>query len=243
MKLIKLNAIASTNDYLKALSKNAELEDGVLVVARDQTLGRGQLGAKWHMEPGKSLAFSMFKRFQGLSVAHQFMINCAVSLGLKKGLSQIGITQVKIKWPNDILAGGSKVCGILIENQLQANSVVSAVIGVGINVNNRSFPNLPNATSLALTTGQGYDMDMILEVITSCISSELERLVHNDFETLKTEYEHHLFRKNNISVFEIKDKKRCNGIIQGISGTGELRVKMEDESLQLFKLKELRLLY
>jgi BirA family biotin operon repressor/biotin-[acetyl-CoA-carboxylase] ligase len=86
-------------------------------------------------------------------------------------------------------------------------------------------------------------LEVILEIVSRCIASELERLGHHDFETLKTEYEHHLFRKNSISVFETKDNKRHNGIIHGISDTGELCVKMEDESLQFFKLKELRLLY
>ena len=243
MKLIKLNAIDSTNDYLKALSRDVDLEDEVMVVALAQTLGRGQVGAKWHSEAGKSLTFSMFKRFKELAIDHQFAINCAVSLGIKKALSQVGIDHLKIKWPNDILADGKKLCGILIENQLQGNTIVSSIIGVGINVNNRVFPNLPRATSMALTSGKEHDPEAVLGLITSCISSEMQRLGNNDLDALKLDYERDLFRKNIIAVFETKLGNRCNGIIQGISGNGELCLKLEDESLQFFKLKELQLLY
>lgn len=185
----------------------------------------------------------MFKRFNGLALIHQFAVNCAVSLGIKKGLSQLGIDHLKIKWPNDILADGKKLCGILIENQLLGDTIVSSIIGVGINVNNGIFPNLPRATSMALTSGKEYDPEAVLGVIASCISSEMERLGNNDLDALKKEYERDLFRKNIISVFETKTGNRCNGIIQGISGNGELCLKLEDESLRFFKLKELQLLY
>lgn len=243
MKIIKLNAIESTNDYLKALYRKEDLEDQVLVVTQNQTNGRGQVGAKWHAETGKSLNFSILKRFDRLAITHQFTINCAVSLGIKKGLEQIGISDVKIKWPNDILAGDKKLCGILIENQLKADAIVSSIIGVGINVNNRSFPNLPKASSLFLTKMKEFDLDRVLQVVSRCISSEMKRVENQDFEELMAEYEHHLFRKDTISVFENNHKGRFNAIIKGISKSGELCLELENDSLRHFKLKELQLLY
>lgn len=243
MKIIKLDAIDSTNDYLKALYKKVDFDDMILVVAKDQTKGRGQVGSKWHSEIGKSLNFSILKRFSELEIAHQFAINCAVSLGIKKGLEQIGINTIKIKWPNDILADDKKLCGILIENQLQARNIVSSIIGVGINVNNHSFPNLPKASSMLLIKKKEFDLDRVLQVVSDSISSELKRVEDRDFEDLKTEYEQHLFKKDIISVFENSKNERFNGIIRGISGTGELCLEMENESYKYFNLKDLQLLY
>lgn len=243
MKIIKLDAIDSTNDYLKALYKKIDIEDQILVVAKDQTKGRGQVGSKWHSEIGKSLNFSILRRFNGLTITHQFTVNCAVSLGIKKGLEQIGISSIKIKWPNDILADDKKLCGILIENQLQAGNIVSSIIGVGINVNNRSFPNLPKASSMYLIKNKEFDLDRVLQVVSSSISSELKRVENGDFGDLRSEYERHLFRKDIISVFENGKGERFNGIIKGISETGELCLEMENDLHKYFTLKDLQLLY
>jgi BirA family transcriptional regulator, biotin operon repressor / biotin---[acetyl-CoA-carboxylase] ligase len=243
VKIIKLDAIDSTNDYLKAWNKKIDLDDQLLVVAKDQTKGRGHVGSKWHAEIGKSLNFSILRRFNKLAIAHQFAINCAVSLGIKKGLEKNGIRNVRIKWPNDILADDKKLCGILIENQLQAGNIGSSIIGVGVNVNNRNFPNLPQASSMFLIKNKVFDLDRVLLVVSDSISSELERVENRDFEDLKSEYEQHLFRKDIISVFENSKNERFNGIIKGISRTGKLCLEMENESLMYFNLKDLQLLY
>ena len=227
MKLIKLDAIDSTNDYLKALGRKVDLEDEVMVVAQNQIRGRGQSGAQWYTEAGKSLSFSLFKRFQGLEATRQFAFSCAVSLGIKKGMEQIGIENLNIKWPNDIMADDKKLCGILIENQLQAGAIVSSVIGVGINVNNLSFPNLPNASSLLLTVEKEFDIDTVLQVVVDCISSEMERVEDHDFDALKFDYERNLFRINTNSVFQNKKGQRINAIIRGISSTGLLQLELE----------------
>lgn len=243
LKLIKLNAIDSTNDYLKALRKKVELEDGVIVLAHHQTRGRGQVASNWHSEAGKSLSFSMFKRFSGLDQQWPFAVNWAVSLGVKKGLERCGMDGVVIKWPNDILAGGSKVCGILIEPQWHASKMTSAVIGVGINVNNLNFPNLPRASSLALIAKRTFDMELVLENVAQSISAELDRLVASDYKELKHEYEHNLFRINTISEFEDNLGDLWKGTIKGVSGLGQLKVALEDGSLQLFEMKDLQLIY
>lgn len=83
MKIIKLNAIDSTNTYLKNLSKNVRLDDGTVVLAGHQTHGRGQMGANWQAKAGQSLTFSVFKRFKDLNIQEQSMITFAVSLGIK----------------------------------------------------------------------------------------------------------------------------------------------------------------
>jgi len=243
LKLIKLGAIDSTNDYLKALRKKVELEDGVIVLAHHQTRGRGQAASNWHAEAGKSLSFSMFKRISGLDPLWQFAVNWAVSLGVKKALELNGVNEVVIKWPNDILADGRKVCGILIEPQWHANRMVSAVIGVGINVNNTNFHNLPRASSLALIAKRTFDIELVFEKVAQSISSELDRLVASDFNELKHDYEQNLFRINTISEFEDNQGHRWKGIIKGVSDLGELKIVLEDGSLELFEMKQLQFIY
>ena len=243
LKLIKLDAIDSTNDYLKALHRKVVLEDEVIVVAHHQTRGRGQATSKWYAEAGKSLAFSVFKRVLGLEAKWQFAINWAVSLGVKSGLEHCGMKEITIKWPNDILTGGRKLCGILIENQWHGSKMTSSVIGVGINVNNLNFPNLPKATSMAMHANRTFDMSVVLENVAHGISSEFDRLLKGDYIGLKKDYEENLFRINTPSEFENNQGVRWKGTIKGVSDEGQLRVELDDGSLELFEMKELQLIY
>lgn len=243
LKLIKLDAIDSTNDYLKALRQKVVLDDGVIVLAKQQKKGRGQVAANWYSKAGQSLTFSVFKRISGLEVKGQFAINWAVSLGVKKGLERCGMHGIAIKWPNDILADDRKICGILIENQWHAGKLISSVIGVGINVNNLDFPNLPKATSMALVTNKTFEIAVVLKNVTECISSELDRLLTGNYEELKNEYERYLFRINTISEFKNDEGVRWKGRIRGVSDQGQLQVELENGSLQLFEMKQLQLLY
>lgn len=243
LKLIKLDAIDSTNDYLKALHRKVVLEDEVIVLAHHQTKGRGQAASNWHSEAGKSLVFSMFKRVLDLEAKWQLAINWAVSLGVKKGLERCGMNEVNIKWPNDILADDRKICGILIENQWHAHRMTSSVIGVGINVNNQNFHNLPQATSMAAIANRTFDMSEVLKNVAEGISSELDRLLNGNYSDLKSDYEQHLFRMNTLSEFENKQGAQWKGRIKGVSDQGQLKVELENGSLQLFEMKELRLVY
>lgn len=243
LKVIKLSAIDSTNDYLKSLGKKVDLQDGVVVVAREQTRGKGQMAAKWHSEGGKSLSFSLLRRFSNFSIEDQFAINWAISLGILKGLQCLDISELAIKWPNDILAGGKKLCGILIENQLQGSQIICSVIGVGVNVNNDHFPDLPQATSMALHAGMEFDLEQVLQYLLEGISSELDTLKTTNLKALKKRYEHKLFRINTISAFETPNGDQWNAIIKGVSKEGELQLERENAVIQEFKLKEIRLLY
>ena len=243
LKVIKLSAIDSTNDYLKALCRKVDLDEEVVVVANEQTRGKGQMEAKWYSKGGKSLTFSVFKRLKSLDVNDQFAINCAVSLGLLNSLKKIGISNLTVKWPNDILAGGKKICGILIENQLQGDIIKSTIVGIGINVNNSHFPDLPRATSMALRAGREFDLEQVLQGLLKGVSSELNALQQDNREALQQRYEQNLFRINTISVFETPQGEQWNAIIKGVSKSGALILEREDSSLEEYKLKEIQLRY
>ncbi len=243
MKIIKLNAIGSTNSYLINLGKNEVLEDPTIVLANKQINGRGQQGAAWQSVPQQSLTFSVFNRLYDLSVSDISSIAFAASLGVQKALKKLLIPKVEIKWPNDIMSQSKKVAGILIENQVKQGKIVSSVIGIGLNVNEECFNNLPQATSMRLTTGIKYNLDEVLHEVSEAIFSELSSMKTSAFSKLKTEYEANLFRKNAISVFETPDKIRFNGKIKGVTNTGELIIENEEEILNTYQLKEIKLLF
>lgn len=243
MKLIKLSAIDSTNSYLKKLAKKSLVDDLTVVLAENQISGRGQMGNAWLSEKGKSLTFSIFKALDTLSAEQHFKISMAVSLGIVAALDALHIPKISIKWPNDILSATRKIGGILIENVLEGSRVNYSVIGIGINVNETFFPNLPQAGSLKLVTGIDYDLEEVLQIILRNVFKNIRQLSEMDFFEMKRLYENELFRKDMVSGFENIDGLRFNGIIKGISDMGELLVETENDGLQKFQLKEVKLIY
>ena len=148
MEIIKLNATNSTNTYLKNLIKEKPIADLSCVWALSQTQGRGQQGASWVAEPGKNLTFSVFKKFDQLPSEYHFLLNMEVSLAIFRALKKLYIPDLAVKWANDILSAKKKICGILIENTLHKEYITASVIGIGLNVNQLFFNDLPNVSSL-----------------------------------------------------------------------------------------------
>ncbi len=242
MKIIKLNAIDSTNSYLIKLGKKERLINPTVVVSEAQLKGRGQLGTTWQSKPMQSLTFSLFRRFESVPVLHLSSITFAVSIGVYKTLNKMLVPQLRIKWPNDIMSYSKKLAGILIENQVKQREIVSTVIGIGININEEMFENLPHATSMLLSTGRKHLLDEVLHAVSEAILKELEHVEQGRFQDLKFEYEKILFRKNIVSVFEDTQGNRFNGKIKGVSEAGELLIENEDEKVLEFQLKEIKYL-
>jgi BirA family biotin operon repressor/biotin-[acetyl-CoA-carboxylase] ligase len=228
---------------LKQLVKETQLQDETVVVADRQLSGRGQMGNHWLSREGQSLTFSMFKTFEKLQIEQQFMISMAVSLAIIKALKSLNIPKTSIKWPNDILSANTKIGGILIENVLEGYLVKYSVIGIGLNVNETNFPDLPQASSLKLETGKVFQLEEVLDTVLKSIFKNLNNLSGVNFSEIKRIYEKNLFRKEIISVFETPQGSRFNGIIKGVSDIGELLVETENDPLQKFQLKEIKLIY
>ena len=243
MNIIKLNAIDSTNTYLKQLAKETLLQDETVVVTNHQLSGRGQMGNGWLSREGQSLTFSMFKVFGKLQIEQQFMISMVVSLAIVKTLKSLNVPKISIKWPNDILSANTKIGGILIENVLEGSFVKYSIIGVGINVNETAFPNLPQASSLKLETGKTFQLEEVFDTILKNGFKSLNKLSEKYFSELKKLYENNLFQKEMVSVFETPEDVRFNGIIKGVSDIGELLIETENDPLQKFQLKEVKLIY
>jgi BirA family biotin operon repressor/biotin-[acetyl-CoA-carboxylase] ligase len=242
MRIIKLNAIDSTNSFLKEMVYNQAVDDYTVVVADYQTNGRGQMGTVWDSDKGKNLMFSVFKDLSIHDVEFPFYICMAISLAILKTFKTFNIPNLSIKWPNDILSADKKICGILIENVIK-NRLNSTIIGIGINVNQTEFDELPQASSMRKITGVHYDLDEILQRIIQHTKEYSSILQEGDYDTVKSEYEDNLFRKDKPSTFKTSDGDLFSGFIIGVTKYGKLQVLLEDEIVKKFDLKEINLLY
>lgn len=243
MEIIKLNATNSTNTYLKNLLKEKQVKDLSCIWALSQTQGRGQQGAKWISEPGKNLTFSVLKKFENLSSEYHFLLNMEVSLAIFRALKKLYIPDLAVKWANDILSSKKKICGILIENTLHKEQISSSIIGIGLNVNQVFFNDLPNVSSLQKIMGHPFDLEEVLLLICQELEVSLKSLSPTRFESMLDEYHTHLFRKDKPSTFEYPNGERFMGYIRGVSHNGQLQVEQEDALMSSFSLKEIKLLY
>ncbi|MDO5968788.1 biotin--[acetyl-CoA-carboxylase] ligase [Flavivirga aquimarina] len=244
MLIIKLNAIDSTNSYLRKLSAVEIVEDYTTVIAKKQTQGRGQMGTKWSSQTSKNLTFSVFKDVSEFCLEHPFYISVVTSLALLKTLQFFSIPRLSVKWPNDILSEDKKICGILIENVIKQNNINASIIGIGLNVNQTEFKNLPKASSLKTMTGKVFDLDEIVNKILENLEHYFLLLKKGHHDVLKKDYETYLFRKNKPSTFKDEEGMVFSGFIKGVSGSsGNLQVLLEDDIIKEFDLKTITLLY
>lgn len=164
LALIELEYTDSTNNYAMQLINDDKAHAGMTIVARSQGAGRGQRGRVWVDEPGQSLLMSMIVTPKQ-ALGEQFVFSASVAVAIANVLQNfLPSAKVSIKWPNDIITHDKKAGGILIENVLRGSSWTHSVIGLGINVQQATLPEiLPYATSLKIAGGRDIDMAVLRE--------------------------------------------------------------------------------
>jgi len=243
VNIIKLNATASTNDFLKNLCNLQRLENFTVVVTENQTQGKGQRGNVWNVEPYKNLTFSiLYKNYSSLENS-VFDLNIAVCVSIIEALEKIKIPKLHIKWPNDILSADKKIAGILIENTISWQQSVLSVIGIGINVNQTDFVGFPQASSLKNSTKKEFDKDDIMLEIVACLQKNTSLISNKNSQIVWAKYHKFLFKKDLLSVFELPNNTKFMGIIQQVLKNGKLQIMLEDDSIKEFGLKEVRMIY
>ncbi|MBH45285.1 MAG: biotin--[acetyl-CoA-carboxylase] ligase [Flavobacteriaceae bacterium] len=242
--IIKLDATDSTNDWLKHKYNYGKCNDGDLIWADHQIKGRGQRDKIWESVPGKNLTFSLYKHYSSFSVDHSFLINCAVSLAVVTAISQLTNKVFKLKWPNDILSGEKKIGGVLIENMVKGSLITGSIIGIGINVNQVAFEGLPQASSLALVTGENFDIKLLFDEILKQLNDRLNQLaqVQMHKSNLLQQYEGCLFRKGEPSQFSTLTKK-FDATLQGITENGEIVIKKSSGAVLKFAHGAIKMIY
>lgn len=242
MQLIKLDAIDSTNDFLKGLSTQSDIENFTVVSAENQTKGKGQMGAVWNSEAGKNLIMSVLVKDFLMDISQIFTLNIAFSVAVINTLKSQNIPNLSIKWPNDILSANKKIGGILIENTIKSDGTILSIVGLGLNVNQINFESLPKASSLLAITGIEFNKEELLNEIVVNLKKSIAESSMNT-ESLRQQFINLLYKKDIPMPFVNQKQEKFMAIIKGISETGRLQMVLEDDSIVEFDIKEIQMLY
>ena len=237
MQVIKLDATDSTNDHLRQMMLANKLTTPTVVWSLFQKKGKGQRGQVWTSQAGENLMFSLYIPNLSRIADQLFSIHKIVSVCLADWLLSLQIPNISVKWPNDILSGDKKLAGILVESSVQKSTTKSIIIGMGINVNQIQFPQLPNATSMRLCTAKSYDLNTLL---LSFLPKLIEGLT-NPGKDWDTAYHQSLYGLNQNRRF-MSGKYEFYGIIRSVTPDGKLVLETETGE-QLFEVKELQFVH
>lgn len=199
--LIDLAETNSTNVYLRQLCDRREASEFTVVVAGFQTAGKGQRGNSWEAERGKNLLFSLLLKPDFLPACQQFLLSQIVSVSIWEAL-EARCGDISIKWPNDIYWRDKKICGILIEHDMQGANLAQTVIGIGLNVNQEVFrSDAPNPVSLKQITGGELDCYELLRDLLRRMLAYYEALRRGDTSAVVRRYDEALYRKGRLARY------------------------------------------
>ena len=219
----------STNLWIKRLAKEGASE-GTLALAEFQSAGRGRLGRSWEVPEGTSVMMSILLRPK-FEPQYAPILTLVMGMAVAKAVKNLGF-DVSIKWPNDVVVSHKKICGILTEMGVRDGKIDYAVIGVGINVNIREFPEemADKATSLYLESGKEFDRSQIPGLVMEAFEEYYEKFAATcDLSGLKEEYESILANYN--QPVRVLAKEPYEGVARGITDGGELLVEKTDGTI------------
>ena len=219
----------STNLWIKRLAKEGASE-GTLALAEFQSAGRGRLGRSWEVPEGTSVMMSILLRPK-FEPQYAPTLTLVMGMAVAKAVKNLGF-DVSIKWPNDVVVSHKKICGILTEMGVRDGKIDYAVIGVGINVNIKEFPEemVDKATSLYLESGKEFDRSQIPGLVMEAFEEYYEKFAATcDLSGLKEEYESILANYN--QPVRVLAKEPYEGVARGITDGGELLVEKTDGTI------------
>lgn len=228
--IITLRETTSTNDYAKKLAAH-DVESFTTVVARRQTAGKGRLGRCFHSPEDEGIYMSVIL-YPHMAAELVSSITLVAAMAVKCALEQVVDRKLHIKWPNDIVAEGKKLCGILTEASVGTDGVKYVVVGIGVNVNNDSFQDelVDKAISLKMLSGEAYDTKCIIEMILKSFRQLYELYVDTgNLRYMLDEYNDGLIH-NGQSIKIINGKEVLTGKCLGMDETGALLLQEEGHS-------------
>jgi BirA family biotin operon repressor/biotin-[acetyl-CoA-carboxylase] ligase len=236
-QIFRLDKVDSTNNFAANLIEKGICQNGAVILADEQTSGRGQRDTFWESQAHKNILCSYIYFPDNVSVENLDAFNYCLSIALVNCLKHFQIPAA-IKWPNDILVNNKKIAGVLIENSLSAGKIKSMIFGIGLNVNQVDFYST-NATSMALVTKNEFD----LSEVSSSLTQEFNHWISfadRKAPFIKQEYLKHLFGLQKLQRFKLLDHE-FDGVIEGVNEHGELEINVSGE-LKSFKNKEISFL-
>lgn len=245
MKIIYFDSLPSTNQYCELLDLS-KVEEFAVYAALEQTAGIGQRGNHWDSEKGANLTFSLILKPSCVPIADQYQLTKTVSLGITDWLKTLlppSLTHsLSIKWPNDIYIGQKKICGTLITTKLAQGIISSAIVGIGLNINQTSFAEwVPNPTSLSLITSLHYGLtDLLPQLIDS-----IERRYHDLQQNLHApdaDYLQLLLNRGIEKQYEYHGQM-IRATIQDVNRFGHLCLTLADGNNITCQMKEIKFLF
>ena len=241
-EIIRLKEVDSTNRFLMDWLSRENPEEGTLVITDYQTAGRGTDSARWESEPYMNLTFSFVLYPTFLPIEAQFYLNKVISMGLADLVREAlpGRDDVRIKWPNDIYIGDQKVAGTLIQNGIQGSRFEFSVVGIGLNVNQVSFPgDAPNPVSLQTVAGHKFDLEAMLKLTIYRIEQRYELLMQGAKQAFDEDYLKLLYRLQQLSGYTYKGN-HIQAKITGVNRYGQLIIEIPGEKIIECDLKEIK---
>jgi BirA family biotin operon repressor/biotin-[acetyl-CoA-carboxylase] ligase len=222
---IHLETVDSTNNYARQLVRDKMPIEGTLIVADEQTNGRGQRTNSWVTQANLNFTGSYILRPAFLAAKDQFLLSASVALAVFDLVSEILKEEtVKIKWPNDILVNGKKIAGILIENSLRGIQLDHSIVGIGINVNQTAFAEGLNATSLKDLLGSDYSMNEFIPMLNSKLEKRYLQLRQGQHQPILSQFNQNLFAFDEERTLTVNGNTGTFRIL-GARPSGELQLE------------------
>lgn len=225
-KIICYKQLDSTNTEIARLAMQGA-EHGTVVVAESQTAGKGRKGRSWESPARENIYMSILLRPDCVPNKAP-MLTLVMAYSAAQVIQELGFSEVQIKWPNDLVLSGKKVCGILTEMQLMGSEIDYVVVGVGINVNTRNFSAGlgDKATSLFLESGSKFERETIVENIVDNFEHAYRQFCNaQDLSFLQETYNSMLVNAGK-EVRVLEPGNEYTAYAQGINSKGELMVRM-----------------
>ena len=228
-----LDTVDSTNNYAMEQVNMGTVTPGTAWFALEQTAGKGQRGKQWLSPSGENIALTIALQPGMLPLSRQFMLSVAVALGTCDFYTKYAGEESGIKWSNDIYWRDRKAGGILIENVLRGNTWQYAITGIGLNINQASFPDyLPNPVSLRQITGKTWDAVTLAKDLCTFLHTRFLQLHPANFTDLLDEYKSRLVRMQQPGLYRMNGEY-FEGIIRDVKPDGHLCLEKDGSLLQL----------
>lgn len=231
-KIHYFEKIGSTSTYAKELA-NKNCECGSLIISELQIDGRGRLGRNWESPKGSGIWMSLVLR-PDLAPTKASKITQITAAAVVIAVNKIYNLDAKIKWPNDIVVDGKKICGILTEMNAELNNINYVVVGIGVNVNTEEFPNelIEKATSISkLTLKKSNRIPLIGQILKTFEELYTGYLDGYDFENILE-----INKKYSATIGKDVVVRRRNDIVKGfaydLNKEGELLIRKEDDQIE-----------
>jgi BirA family biotin operon repressor/biotin-[acetyl-CoA-carboxylase] ligase len=221
MNLVSLKSIDSTNKYAQFLLEQGLAADGTVVLALEQTAGKGQRGKVWVSDSGDGIYASFVFVPPFSEASNQFILNKAIAVGVADYIQRLTDEDISVKWPNDIMANGKKVAGLLIENSLRGNKILAVIAGVGVNLNQNSFEgNFETPPiSIRMLTKKQYNPETEINSLNECVRNQFDIFIKGDYLEIDAAYQKLLYKRNHPAAF-IRGDGVFTGTLETVDNEG-----------------------